>query len=220
METEVLEAKLPEIKEFNTSLVDRASQLACRIIDRPTLEEAVNHGREIDRRLKWMEEFFEPLVSSAHKTWRMLTSRREDAAGPLRQAKLSLSSAIGYFKTQEEKKRMAEEARIRAELQSKVEDDTLKMAAALESAGQKEAAQALMEAPVVTPPIILPKQTKTEGTYTRTNWKFTISDEAKIPRQYLIPDIKKIGMVVRTMKDKTDIPGVAVSSEAVEAFRS
>jgi hypothetical protein len=40
-------------------------------------------------------------------------------------------------------------------------------------------------------------------------WTFDITDESAIPREFLAPDMSKIGMVVTRDKEKTNIPGVA-----------
>jgi hypothetical protein len=219
---DTIEVKLPEIKQVNTTLVQRAQELARSIVDRPSLETAVSHGIEIDRRLKWWSEWIEPLVSTTYKAWKTMTERREEVAAPLRQAKVSLSSAIGHYKFQEDQKRREAEAKLRAEQQKSIDDAKINTATTLESAGLKEEAAAVLDAPTFVPPVILPKTTETEGTHTRTNWKFSILDENKIPRDYMTPDLKKIGMVVRSMKEKSRemIPGILVQEEKMEVFKS
>lgn len=46
----------------------------------------------------------------------------------------------------------------------------------------------------------------------REEWKFEITDPAAIPREYMTPDEKKIGGVVKALKGDADIPGVRVYS--------
>ena len=58
------------------------------------------------------------------------------------------------------------------------------------------------------------------GLTVREDWKFSIVDAALIPREYLIPDEKKIGRIVRAMKDATNIPGVRVYAEKGIATRT
>lgn len=222
MEIATLEEKLPEIANVNQTLCERGIALAGNIKDRATLDEAVAHGKEIDRRLSWWLDFIEPIVSTAHKAWKTTTERRESVAAPLRRAKVSLSSAIGFYKTQEERKRAAAEEKLRAEMRKQAEDAKINTAVAMEAAGQNGAAEAVLDAPVVMPAVVLPKQTDTEGTYTRTNWKFAIVDESKIPREFMIPDLKKIGGIVRSAKKDAEkmIPGIEVQEEKTEVFQS
>jgi len=54
---------------------------------------------------------------------------------------------------------------------------------------------------------------KIEGITPRTIWKFEITDEKLIPREYLLVDEKRIGQIVRAMKQDTVIPGVRAYAE-------
>ena len=45
------------------------------------------------------------------------------------------------------------------------------------------------------------------------NWKFEIENPFEIPREFLIPDLKKIGELARFSKDKASIAGVRFYSE-------
>lgn len=53
----------------------------------------------------------------------------------------------------------------------------------------------------------------TEALVVQETWRFEITDESLLPREYFSPDEKKIGAVVRAMKTATNIPGVRVWSE-------
>lgn len=85
------------------------------------------------------------------------------------------------------------------------------------------AAQAAAEAPAPEQPaaqaavretLVLAAETEpgTQDTYID-NWKFRIEDAAKVPREYLCPDLKRIGQVVEALKDACVIPGVVVYNE-------
>jgi DNA-binding PadR family transcriptional regulator len=78
----------------------------------------------------------------------------------------------------------------------------------------KQEAAAIQAEPVYIPPVILPKETpKVQGMSFRTIWKYRIDNESLIPRQYLIPDEKKIGAVIRANQGKISIPGVTPYEE-------
>jgi hypothetical protein len=49
----------------------------------------------------------------------------------------------------------------------------------------------------------------------RENWKFRVTNEKLIPREYLKADEIKIGGVVRALKGSTNIPGVEVYNESI-----
>lgn len=60
-------------------------------------------------------------------------------------------------------------------------------------------------------PILEPE--KVEGVSFVENWTFDITDKAKIPMEYMIPDEKKIRGVVKAMKGDTNIPGIRVFAD-------
>ena len=61
---------------------------------------------------------------------------------------------------------------------------------------------------VLAPAPIVPEAPKTKGLAWRDNWEFEITDQAAIPREYLIVDEVKVGKVVRALKVTNPIPGV------------
>lgn len=60
---------------------------------------------------------------------------------------------------------------------------------------------------------------KVKGVSTRQVWRFEIVDASKVPDQYKIIDEKSIGGVVRSLKERTNIPGVRVYPEDVVSAR-
>lgn len=58
---------------------------------------------------------------------------------------------------------------------------------------------------------------KVKGVSTRKVWRFEITDKSLVPEQYKTIDEKKIGGVVKALKEDADIPGVRVYSESVMA---
>ena len=102
-------------------------------------------------------------------------------------------------------------------------------AVAAEKAGDAVRARALIEAPVVVAPVTPrpvfvaapPAQApKVEGVSFRDDWDFVITNAALIPREYLIPDEKKIRAVVKAMKEHTNIPGIRAERGRTAAVRA
>ena len=58
---------------------------------------------------------------------------------------------------------------------------------------------------------------KTSGISTRKIWTFSITNESLLPREYLIPDTKKLGEIARQQKEKASIPGVEFLFEEILA---
>jgi chromosome segregation ATPase len=91
---------------------------------------------------------------------------------------------------------------------------------ATESRAADKAAALDDRAAAVVAPIIQREAPKVDGISTREVWKFEIVDPAQVPRDYLTPDLDRIGKVVKALKADCRIAGVRVYSErAVAAGR-
>ena len=89
-----------------------------------------------------------------------------------------------------------------------------------EQCGNKEEAAAIMEAPVQAAPVVIPKAVpKVTGMSIRDNWKFRVTNEKLIPREYLKVDEVKIGQVVRALKSSANIPGIETYNEGTVSGR-
>ena len=59
--------------------------------------------------------------------------------------------------------------------------------------------------------MVLPKETpKMKEMQARETWQFEVVDEKLVPREFMSPDPKKIGAVVRSQKKLANIPGVRI----------
>jgi len=119
-------------------------------------------------------------------------------------------------KAREEAARKAEEeAKARAASQAEIE--------AAKKKAEEEAAKHEIHAPIVTAPVIpvQEKVTRTEtgaAAHVRRVWKAEIVNEAEIPREYMIADMKKINDAVRM--GIRELPGVRIYEEVSTVFRS
>lgn len=144
----------------------------------------------------------------------------------LAQAEASVKKAmVGWQKKQEEKRR-AEEARL-AEIQRQEAEKLRKQAekeaaraeslktekARAEAKAKAEKLQAKAVATTAISPVVESKVDDISGIKKRRDWKFRIIDANQIPREYLIPDEKYIGQIVRASKGKKEIPGVEIYFE-------
>lgn len=162
-----------------------------------------------------------PMKQAADAVKKVILDAEKKARENLTSAKGILAAAIGGWlrKKEEEAKEKArkERERIEAERLKKAEEME-KKAQELKEQGTPEAMAAainldtkvedILDAEL--PTIKIEKPQKVSGMKTVDYWKFEIVNPAEIPREYLIPDEKKIGQVVRAMKDKTKIPGVRI----------
>lgn len=132
-------------------------------------------------------------------------------------------------RAEEERRRLEEEALRKAqEAEERARKAELEAIASLESEkrakAEEEAIKARQEADeimkkaadeenkiMVDSPI--PDQPKTSGLTAKEDWKFKIIIPELIPREYLLPDLVKIGKFVRIMKSQANIPGIMVYPE-------
>ena len=142
--------------------------------------------------------------------------KAEEAARKERERleRLRLAAEAKAREKEAELRRQAAEASAaeRAKIEARMRADAEKAAAKQAELEQREAA--------VTAPVIHREAPKVEGLSTRTTWKFRISDERAIPREYLAIDEQKIRKVVQALKGDTNIPGVEVYAEESMAARA
>ena len=155
----------------------------------------------------------QPVVKAAHAAHKAAKNQENELVNPIKEAESRLGRTMGaYVQKQEAAQREAERA-ARAKHEAE-EDAALDKAQAMQDKGQHEEAAAVMEAvPRVAPAVKQVAAPKLAGTRRTENWKFEIVDPNLLPVDFLIPDVKTIGEVVRRAKGETKIPGVRVWSE-------
>lgn len=170
--------------------------------------------KQMDALLLEIDGAYDDNILAAHKLHKGLIAKKKTYYDPPSSARKSVRKLMTDWDTEQEKKAKEEETRLRDLARKAEEDAKLQEAIAAEAAGHQEEAQAIMEEEVYVPPIIIQNDTpKVQGVQFRVTWKFKVVDQRKIPAEYLLPDLVKIGAVVRAMKGSTNIPGIEVYSE-------
>jgi hypothetical protein len=203
------------------SIPDQAK--AIMVIDAESMGRANQCFLIIKGLRKKIGETFDPIISKAFAAHKEAVAQRKKVEEPLVVAENWLNGQMTAYHQEQERIRRAEEDRLRkiaieAEMKRREEEEARKMAEAqaLEDAGAKEEAEQLVneaiqlkEEPVIVE-VAPPTTPKVEmnGATVVTNWKFEITNESMIPREYMTPDLVKIGSMVRGSKGKTIIPGV------------
>lgn len=215
------QAELIKARQTSETTINRAKELALAIVDNVTLGHAAEFMLEIKRRRKQWAEWNKPAKQKLDILKRELLDREREIDEPMERAENEiLKPAISRFNVEQERRRREEEDRQRAQAKKEEEDRRLAAAQKLEEQGDKEMADAVLDIPIPVAPVVIPKHEAPAGISYREVWRYRISDESKIPREYLVPDDKKIGGVVRAMKGETRIPGVEIYSEQTVAGRA
>jgi hypothetical protein len=163
---------------------------------------------------KEIQQTFDPLIQKAHDAHKAIITERKRHEEPLIQAEGMVKPLMVAWDREQSRIREEKERLLREEARKQEEERRLQQAIEAELEGNKEEAEAIISEPVYVPPVILPKSTpKVVGISTKTNWKFRITDMAKIPREYLTPDEVKIGQMVRALKEQFNVPGIEAYPE-------
>jgi len=177
---------------------------------------------------KEVSSTFDPIIDQANKTHREALAQKKRFMEPLEQAENIVKRAVSVYFAAEEKKRLEIEAEAKKKLAeaAKIEDAGIALAEEAIAKGDQEGAmQAVETASVVSQGIVAqialpPEKPKFNGIAGRKEWKFQILDKAKLPMEYLTPDMAAIGKTVRALGDKARIPGIRVWQETGISVRT
>ena len=210
-----------EIKEVTTlalSVPDQARQIQIKSQD--DYVRASELILTIKAIRKKITDIFKPIKQKMDAAKQEVLDQEKLVDKPLQEAESLLSPRIIAWNREQERIRQEEEARLREIARKEEEERQLQAAIAAEQSGNKEEAQAIIETPVQATPVVVPKAVpKVAGMSIRENWKFRITNEKLIPRDYLKVDEVKIGQVVRAMKSACNIPGVEIYNEGTISGR-
>ena len=163
--------------------------------------------------------FFEPMKMKAHEAHQTVCDSEKKHLGPVEKAVGVLKKKMTSWYMEEQRKVREQEEKIRQEAIRQQEEARLKEAEELEKNGEAEKAEEILAAPILAPVFKPQEIEKPEGVSYRDSWKFEITDESKIPREYLIPDEKKIAGIVKAMKEKFDVPGIRAYNDPIQVNR-
>lgn len=201
------------LKESALSLVQQAERL--EVTDAPSYEVVVEFMKACDRREKEINSLMDPICKAADMAHKEAVSQRNAMRKPITDAKQIASAKAGAYQARCEKERReleeAERERLRKEAEEAIEQGCLE----LEAEGRGEEAAELMGQALecIPEPVVKSTAPKVEGTRTVSTWKYRVTNEFLVPRQYLCLDDKRIGQVVRRDKETTQIPGIEAYPE-------
>lgn len=207
-----------EIIEKTEARVNEANQIT--ITDQTSYKAAADWLRLIVTLKKEVETTFGQPKKKASEAHKSICAAEKKHLEPLAKAELIVKSKMSLWYAEQERKAKEEKIRLEAELKKREEENKILEAVALEEAGKTEEAQAVISQPVQVAPVKVQVTEKVEGISFRENWTFEITDKNTIPREYMIPDEKKIGALVKALKGETNIPGIRVYSEKIASVRS
>ena len=168
----------------------------------------------IATKAKRVKEFFEPMKKAAAAAHKAICDQEKTVLDPLAALGTKIKSGLTAYDYAQEQERRRREDEERQRRMKEEEEKRLSEASAMEAAGDAAAASDHLAKPVTVEPVVLQKETpKVEGVSFRENWSFRIVNEAAIPREFMVADLKKIGAYAKAMKSAGKIEGVEIYSE-------
>ena len=213
--------------------------LALTVVDEESFGRAGEMAHAIVEYIARVEQVLGPIVTATNHAHKVAVAQRDGLLKPAQGAKRALADRMAGYEQEQarlrreaedairrERERLEAEARAQAEaeqrrLQAEAEAQRRQAAAGLEAIGETGDAARVLAAPVAVPtvvaaPVVMPSMPamapppRIDGVSFRDDWDFEIENVALLPRDYLVPDEKKIRAVVKTLKAATNIPGVRV----------
>ena len=219
------------VKRESTDLVDIVK--AHKVTDQASYEEAAEHGKHLGLMIKKAKAVLDPVCDATNKAHKAATGARKEVLDPLQEAKRGNSSRMGTWDHEQEQIRLKELRRIEEEtkqqLQVTADSSVLEAVKAAEDRQDFEEAERIMDESTVVPTPQLPPavvREKVKGTVKTVHYKSEVINVALLPREYMMPDVKKIGQHARTHKDNAmagkpmHIPGTRVWPEHSTQTRS
>ena len=169
-------------------------------------------GREM---MAAIDDAYDSIIAAAHAAHKAAVAKKKSFYEPVEAATKRVKRLMADWDAEQERKRREEQARLEAEARAREEERKINEAVAV-AATDPVAADAILEEEITVAPVIIPKTVpKVEGVVFREVWKFRITNEELIPREYMTPDELTIGKIVRALKGQTNIPGIEVYKERV-----
>lgn len=142
-----------------------------------------------------------PSKKRAHEAHRAICALEKELLAPWQAAEVAVAGKIASWHQEEERKRREAQRQAEKEERERREREALEAAEAAQAAGDREAADAILEeattAPVHAPP---PPPTPTvAGTSFRQGWEFEIVKPDLLKRDFLMADEKAIRAAVNRM---------------------
>ena len=210
-------SEIHRIERQSIEVLDQSMLL--RIFDTVSVSRATHFLKDIKSVQDEINEAFDPIIQAQHQAHKKSLETKRKYSLPLLKAEGIVKEKIKDYHLEQERIRREEEARLYREAKKAEEERLLQMAMQAEKAGDTEEAEAILKNPVNAPVISLSSKTKGKGISYREVWKFRIKNVDLIPNTYKVVDERKIGAVVRALKDKTNIPGIEVYCDNSVAVR-
>lgn len=177
---------------------------------------------EIKNLEKQIDLLYDDSIKAAKKALDTVKEAKDLFAKPLKEIKDVIAKAQREYYFELDRRRKEEQARIEKERKEAEEKKRLEEALKLEeekkkleSEGRSEEAKKIdnqvneiLEKPIEVQKVEIKPEIKVDLRSFKKKWKVRIIDADKIPREYMMPDEKKLLDEARIKEEKANVPGV------------
>lgn len=193
-------------------------------------EEATQYGRTFQNGLKEMEAFFKAIKQQIDDIKKPVLQAEKDDTWPLNQEKARLGGLLTAYQAAERRKREEEERLAREAAEKQAQEDALQRAIELAAAGEDEAAEAVLEEPVIAAPVIIPVSApKPTGSVAKKSYSIRVTDlkalvaavaAGKVLPLAVVANESWLGAKARNEKEAFCVPGIELVVTESTSFRS
>lgn len=213
MNTSLVAPNEAKLQDQETKALTIAQEM---VIDSdPKLLEADQFCVKLAALEKLIKSDFKDSKEAAFAAHRAITAQEAAHLAKVTEPRSIVKAKIRTYQDAQEAARQAEERRLQEEASKKAEADALDAAEAAEKSGDKAMAEAIISAPVVAAPVIVPRTTPKVQTRIPDTWTFTAipiermtNQQLMEARAYLTWDTIKLGQQARSTHDAVKVPGV------------
>lgn len=154
--------------------------------------------------IKRVKEHYDPKIADARVPWDNLCSEKKDVLDTIAQAQTMANRLKFDYEEEQERIRVAEEKRLEAIENKRIQDEAKQLAEDLKAQGDKAGArEVLAEAKATTATITVPNSIpKPAGMYTKKpTWEYEWIDTSKVNESYLhkVPNEEKVSEIVKRL---------------------
>ena len=195
------------------------------------LENANNAGRVLQASTKEVELFYKPLKQQVDAFKAPLLAHEKEFAGPVDVEKKRLGGLITGYMQEQERQRQEAERIAREEADRVAREEQLARAVELEAAGDVEAAEQVLNEPVMAAPVVIQQEAPVRmvGQVGKTTYKCIVMDVKALlravaagtaPMQCFTLDQGWLDRKAGLDKDGFDLPGCKLDKQASTHFRA
>lgn len=201
----IMEVSTQAVDEKGSALYHDAQQI--KVTDSEGYDNASEFAKTLKAYQKEVKEHFRPMKEKTKAAYQEVVSQEKARLDPAVEAEGIVKKEMNRHYVEQQRLRAIEEAKARK-------------AAIKQEQAKKEAEKKGKPIPVFKPaPVVQTETPSVKGVSHKSIWKYEVTNEKVIPREYLTPDLVKIGKIARALKAETHIKGVRVWEEKSMAVR-